>query len=217
MNQDAVRLGAIAAVVIAVLAVAGVLYQQSEAEKQRVEASQIDDTRLVRPHSHIQGPADAKVTVVEWLDPECESCRAMYPYVKQIQEEFGDQMRLVIRYMPYHKNSIYAAGTLEAAAEQGRYWEFLHLLLLNQPAWGNHHDPRPELIPELAEQMGLDMQAFQASLDVGAFRELVEIDKQDGVAVGVKGTPTFFVNGEMLLELDPEKLRDMIRAELDDA
>jgi len=215
MNKDVLRLGGIAAVLLLGLGIAAYFYQRSEAETQRQDAERAKtSSSLIRPHSHSQGPPNAPVTVVEFLDPECEACRAMHPLVKRIQSEYGDRMRLVIRYMPYHANSVLAAGALEAAAEQNRYWEFLEVLFLNQPAWGNHHKPRPELIPELAQQIGLDMDAYQRSIDAGAYRKWVEIDKQDGIALGVKGTPTFFVNGRMLERLGYENLKALIEEEL---
>src|SRR5690606_19588184 len=93
---------------------------------------------LVRPYSITQRPPSAPVTVVEFFDPECESCREMYPIVKQVQAEFGDRMRLVIRYMPLHQNSAYAASLLEAARDQNRYWEFLEIVLARQPEWASH-------------------------------------------------------------------------------
>ena len=216
MNKDVLRLVAIAVVLLGCLGVAIAFYQSGENEQRREQARRVFENQslLVRSHSPSQGPANAPVTLVEFLDPECESCRAMYPYVKQIQAEYGDRLRLVIRYMPYHKNSVYAVGALDAAAAQGRYWEFLEALFYNQPKWGNHHDPRPELIPQIAQQMGFDMQAFQKHLDAGAFRELVELDRQDGETVGVQGTPTFFVNGRKLETLGYEPLKALIEAEL---
>jgi protein-disulfide isomerase len=216
MNKDAKRLIVIGAVLLAGLAAAVAFYQSGQSDAKQAQAQKVFANRdiLIRSHSHSQGPKNAPVTVVEFLDPECESCRAMYPYVKRVQAEYGDRLRLVIRYMPYHKNSVYAAGALEAAAAQGRYWEFLELLFINQPAWGDHHDPHPEVIPELASQMGLDMKAFQEHLDAGAFRELVELDRKDGETVGVQGTPTFFVNGRKLETLGYEPLKELIESEL---
>jgi protein-disulfide isomerase len=216
MNRDVLRLVGIGMALLAGLGVAIGLYRSGEKQERQEQARKVFENQdlLIRAHSHSQGPADAEVTVVEFLDPECESCRLMYPYVKRIQAEYGDRLRLVIRYMPYHRNSVYAAGALEAAGAQGRYWDFLELLFINQPAWGDHQNPRPDLIPELARQMGLDMQAFQQHLDAGAFRQLVEIDRKDGETVGVKGTPTFFVNGRMLETLGYEPLKALIDEEL---
>jgi protein-disulfide isomerase len=169
---------------------------------------------LVRPHSHILGPADAKVTIVEFLDPECESCREVYPMVKHLLSQYGGRVRLVVRYMPFHPNSMYAAAALEAAAEQNKYWEMLETLFRHQPEWGGHHAPRPELIPEYAKQLGLDMDAWTKAVGKGEYKALVERDREDGKSLGVKGTPTFFVNGKMLDQLGYEPLMAMIEAEL---
>jgi protein-disulfide isomerase len=217
MKKDIVRLAGVAAALIALLVVAAAFYSRSQEKKQTDLAAQQprgDDSVFVRPHSRSLGPKDAKVTVVEFLDPECESCRAMYPIVKQLLAQYGGQVRLVVRYMPFHGNSLFAASALEAAGEQGRYWEMLETLFENQPRWGSHHQPRPELIPELAEQIGLDMEAFKRSLGNEAHRRVVEIDQADGRSLGVTGTPSFFVNGKRLETLGLEPLQQMIAQEL---
>jgi protein-disulfide isomerase len=169
---------------------------------------------LVRPHSPTLGPDDAKVTVVEFLDPECEACRAMYPIVKHVLGEFPDQVRLVVRYVPLHPNSIYAAGVLEAARAQGRYWEMLETLFQHQPEWGSHHAPRPELIPGYAEKLGLDMQALERSLEAREHERLVATDHADAKALGVTGTPSFFVNGQRLQRLGYPPLKALVEREL---
>ncbi|MBM3275948.1 MAG: thioredoxin domain-containing protein, partial [Candidatus Sericytochromatia bacterium] len=160
------------------------------------------------------GPRDAKVTIVEFLDPECESCRAMYPMVKNLLAQYEGRVQFVVRYMPLHPNSLYAAGVLEAAGEQGRYWEMLETLFRYQPDWGSHHHPRPELIPGYAREIGLDMQALERSLGVGTHRRIVEADHADGRTLGVTGTPTFFVNGRLVEWLGYQTLKSLIDAEL---
>ena len=217
MRRDAFRLAGIAAVLIVALVVAANYYlraQRLERAEQVAEQARIDDSIFVRPHSRSMGLQNAKVTVVEFLDPECESCRGIYPMVKQLIRQYGDRVRLVVRYMPLHPNSLYAAGALEAAGEQGRYWEMLEVLFQNQPHWGSHHAPRPELIPGYAQQLGLDMQAFDRSVSTGAHRTVVEIDHADGRSLGVTGTPTFFVNGRLLERLGYEPLKALIEEEL---
>ena len=217
MKKEVVRLGIIAAVALAALAGAAGYYMSGEETKKLAQqASQPPPapSNLVRPHSHILGPADAKVTIVEFLDPECESCRAMYPMVKQLMAEYTGKVRLVIRYMPFHPNSMYAASALEAAAEQGKYWEMLEVLFANQQQWGSHHAPKPELIPDYARQLGLDMAAFDRTVGSTGHKAMVQTDEADGKALGVTGTPTFFVNGRMLDRLGYEGLKAMIEAEL---
>jgi protein-disulfide isomerase len=217
MRKDILRLAGIAAVLIAALVAAAAysLRDQSRERAERVaEQARIDDSVFVRPHSHSMGPETAKVTVVEFLDPECESCRAMYPMVKHLLGQYGGRVRLVVRYMPLHPNSVYAAGALEAAGEQGRYWEMLEILFQHQPHWGSHHAPRPELIPGYARQIELDMAAFDRFLSAGSHRRLVEIDHADGRSLGVTGTPTFFVNGRLLEQLGYAPLKALIDEEL---
>jgi protein-disulfide isomerase len=223
MKSDVFKMGAVAAALVAVFAVVAFFYLRGE-EKQRVEQVAVqarvaekaptDDTVFVRPHSRSQGPRDAKVTVVEFLDPECESCRAIYPGVKHLLSQYEGRVRFILRYMPLHPNSVYAAGALEAAGKQGKYWEMLEIMFQHQPEWGSHHHPRPELIPGYAKQLGLDMQAFEQSLSDGAHHKIVEIDHTDGKTLGVTGTPTFFVNGRLLERLGYETLKALIDQEL---
>lgn len=217
MKKNAVLLAGIAILFIVAFGAAATLYLRSQraVHAERVaKESEIDAEIFVRPHSRTLGPENAKVTVIEFLDPECESCRAAYPMVKQLLSEYGDQVRLVIRYMPLHHNSMIAIGALEAAAAQGRYWEFLELLFQNQPLWGSHHAPRPELIPEFAKQLGLDMQAYERFMNAGGHKALVEIDKNDARRLGIRGTPTFFVNGKLLDQPGYEPLKALIDSEL---
>ena len=217
MKKDVQRLAIIAGVLVVGVGVGAALYSRSAKQEQvaRREATPAaPSSTLVRPHSHTLGPADAKVTVVEFLDPECESCREVYPMVKHVLQQYSGRVRLVVRYMPFHPNSMYAAAALEAAAEQNKYWEFLEELFRRQPEWGGHHSPRPELIPEYAKQLGLDMDAWNKAVGKGEYKALVEQDRQDGKSLGVTGTPTFFVNGKMLDQLGYEPLVAMIEAEL---
>ncbi len=171
--------------------------------------------RLVRDDSPTQGPSLAKVTIVEFLDPECESCRAMHPIVKRIQSDFAGKIRLVVRYMPFHTNSVYAATALEAAGRQGKYWEALELLFEHQPEWGSHHEPKPQLIPGYLKTLGLDMARFEQDLKDPALAAKIERDKQDGIFLGVRATPSLFVNGRPLLELGYGPLRELLIEELD--
>lgn len=217
MKKDVYRLASIAALLIIGLLVAATYYlrtQKNERADQVAQQSKANAAVFVRPHSRSFGPADAKVTIVEFLDPECESCRAMYPAVKKLLSQYGERVRLVIRYMPLHPNSSYATSALEAAGEQGRFAEMLETLFLNQPRWGSHHAPKPELIPEFAQQIGLDMEAFRRSLNSAAHKTVLETDLADGRSLGVTGTPTFFVNGRLLEPLGYEPLQKLIEEEL---
>src|SRR5690606_28131327 len=120
---------------------------------------------FVREYSPRFGSENAKVILTEFLDPECESCRAFYPVVKSLLSEFGDKVQLVVRYAPFHQNSRVAIKALEAARFQGKYWESLELLFFHQPQWGDHHNPRPELIFEFLSQLGLNMEQLKSDME----------------------------------------------------
>jgi protein-disulfide isomerase len=170
---------------------------------------------LVRPYSITLGPASAPVTMVEFFDPECEACRAMYPIVKQVMAEFDGQVRLVIRYMPLHQNSAYAATVLEAARAQNKYWEYLEVVMLRQPEWASHAAPRPDLLMTYAPMAGLDVEQLRLAMTDPEIKTRIQQDQADGLALGANRTPTFFINGTMLMQLGYAPLRAAIERELE--
>ena len=216
MNRDLLRLVGIAAILLIALLVAAGLYLRSQDRQQaeRVERAKAQPGVFERSHSPTLGPESAPVTLVEFMDPECESCRLMHPIVKRLLSEYPSELRHVVRYLPLQPNSMLAAGALHAAGQQGRYWDMLDVMFENQPVWGSHHAPRPDLIPTYAEEIGLDMEAFRQVLEGGAYRLVVDADQADGRTLGVRGTPTFFVNERRVSQLGYEPLKRMIEAEL---
>lgn len=168
---------------------------------------------FLRPHSPSFGNALARVTVTEWFDPECEACRMVHPFVKQIMKENANTVRFVLRYMPYHPNSMYAASVLEEARELGKFNEALDLLFEKQPEWGSHHDPRPDLIPGYLKAIGIPPEKLEREYVIKKHGEKIRIDESDGNALGVNGTPSFFVNGKPV-ELSEEALRSAIQSAL---
>lgn len=166
---------------------------------------------LVREDSPTLGPTDAPVTLVEFLDPECEACRAFYPIVKQVLADYDGQVRLVVRYVPGHGNSALAAVALEAARRQdeAKYWEMLELLFERQPQWGELEEPQSEAFLAAAADVGLDVGPIRTAM-AAADTSMVERDLADAIAVDVRGTPTFFVNGLRVTDMSPEGLRAAI-------
>lgn len=169
---------------------------------------------LVREDSPTLGPVDAPVTLVEFLDPECEACRAFYPIVKQVMSDYEGKVRLVVRYVPGHNNSALAAVALEAARKQDatKYWEMLELLFERQSEWGEQQDPQSQVFLDVAEAVGLDIGRIKAAMDAGD-TSMIERDLADAIAADVRGTPTFFVNGTLVTDMSPEGLG----AAIDDA
>lgn len=182
------------------------------ASNQQVEV--FDNAVLVRPDSPTLGPADAEVTLVEFLDPECESCRAMSASVKEMLDLYEGRIRLVVRYFPLHNNSVLAVATTEAAGLQGMYWEMQELLFEHQSEWGEQSTPQTDLFVQYAQELGLDISQFTTDLNRAEIQERIARDQADGEAVGIDGTPTFFVNGRRLEQLSRASLINAIDAEL---
>ncbi|MEH6387673.1 DsbA family protein [Pseudomonas profundi] len=167
---------------------------------------------LVRFHSPVLGPAQAPVTIVEFFDPSCEACRAFHPYVKQILAENPDNVRLVLRYVLFHRGSEKVVRMLEAAREQDLYVQVLDAVLEAQPGW--HDDPQVQAAWAAAERVGLDLEKARSDMLNPAVDAIIERDMQDVQAVGIRGTPTFFVNGRPLNEFGPGPLRQMVKSEV---
>ncbi|ARJ07611.1 hypothetical protein B5808_19710 (plasmid) [Cnuibacter physcomitrellae] len=157
--------------------------------------------QVTRENSHVlDSVPDAKVTLVEFLDFECEVCGAFYPYVEQLREQYAGQITFVTRYFPIpsHQNSMNAAVAVEAAAQQGMFEEMYQKMFQNQKAWGERQDSQAALFRTYAEALGLDMAAYDAAVADPQTQQRVQQDFDDGVALGVEGTPTFFLNGQKM-------------------
>ncbi len=157
-----------------------------------------DMSMLVREDSQKIEAVGSKITLVEFLDFECESCGAAYPSVKRILSEYEGKMTFVVRNFPLHKNSVLAAKSAEAAGEQGKFWEMYAKLFENQLEWGEKQTPQTELFRKYAQEIGLDMKAFDAVISSTKYEDKIARDQNDGRGVGVQGTPTFFLNGKIV-------------------
>jgi protein-disulfide isomerase len=174
--------------------------------------------RLVRSYSPILGREDAPVTIVEFFDPACEACRAFHPIVKQILAQYPDDVRVVMRYTPFHGDgSELAIKVLEAARLQDVFVPVLEALLENQPAWASHGAPAAERIMEIAGVAGLDTDAAANQIMSPSIVGVLNQDRADVEAVGIQGTPTFFVNGKPLPEFGAEQLLSLVQAEVEAA
>ena len=169
---------------------------------------------FIRDHSPQYGDDDAKVYLIEFLDPECESCRAFYPQVKALLKEFDGKVKLIVRYAAFHRNSKFAIRALEASRKQGKYWEALELLFKRQPSWGDHHNPQPELIFTILPGIGVDIDKLKADMKDPKLDEIIIQDASDLRQLKVRGTPTFFVNGKPLDRFGIEALREAIQREV---
>ncbi|MFF8835155.1 DsbA family protein [Streptomyces sp. NPDC015130] len=175
------------------------------------------DARVVRDSSHrLTDPAKSRVTVVEFLDFECEGCGAFHPVMDRLKKEYGDRVTFVARYfpMPGHRNSGSAARAAEAAAQQGRFREMHDKLFTTQREWGEAQESKDAVFREFARQLGLDMKRYDTDVASSRTAERVALDQRDGVALGVQGTPTFFVDGEKASPRSYEDFKALIEQRL---
>ncbi|MGE1155201.1 DsbA family protein [Pseudomonas kitaguniensis] len=170
---------------------------------------------LVRFNAPSFGPADAPVTIVEFFDPSCESCRAFYPIVKKMMSQHPNDVRLVLRYVRLHVGSEEAIRLLEASRKQGVFVPVLEAVLAAQPQW--HDDAKASAAWEAAAQAGLDVSKARQEMMSPEITATIERDAADAKTVGVKGTPTFFVNGKPLTNFGAQQLYDLIWSEINQA
>lgn len=148
----------------------------------------------------VKGNKEGTVTLVEYLDFECEACGAYYPVVKRLSEEYKDRVKFVVRYFPLpgHQNSMTSASAVEAAGKQGKYWEMHDIVFENQRDWGEKQNATPEIFEGYAKQLGLNFTKFQQDVTSQEVKNRIERDKNTGTKLGIQGTPTFFLNGKKI-------------------
>ncbi len=189
----------------------GSWYVARQREAEQAEAAraalQAQPEALIRPYSPILGPADAPVSLVEFFDPSCEACRAFHPVVNELRREYPVQLRVVLRYTPFHEGSDEAVRILEVARRQNLFEPVLDILFDQQPAWALHGQPRMDLAWKMAGEAGLDLSRAESERLHPEITGVLNQDMADVQAMQIKGTPTFFVNGERLSELSIANLR----------
>ncbi|WP_404352338.1 DsbA family protein [Phycicoccus jejuensis] len=217
MNRRAIASGVVVAVVIAVVAILTAIARPSapEARPQAEASSPAAPELVVREDSHRLSKAPAGSPVfVEFLDLECEACRAAYPLVEKLRKDYEGRVEFVIRYFPIdsHANAMNAAVAVEAAARQGKLEEMYSRMYETQAEWGEQESSQAPLFRTFAEDLGLDLSRFDSDVSSADVKARVEKDRQDGLALGVQGTPTFFLDGQMIQPNSEEGLRQLLDA-----
>ena len=174
---------------------------------------------VVRQDSHVLDEAgEGAPVLVEFLDFECEGCKAAYPVVEELRAEYADTVTFVHRYFPLpgHPNSMTAAVAVEAAGQQGQYEAMYQQMFDTQEQWSHTTEDRSPVFRGYAEDLGLDMAAYDAAVADPATRDRVELDVADGTALGVAGTPTFYLDGEPLTVNSLEEFTAAVEAATQD-
>lgn len=169
---------------------------------------------FIRPHSPIYGNENAKTYIIEFFDPACETCKDFHPFVKNIMKKHPNDLKLVLRYAPFHKDSYYVVAMLEAARLQGKYDETLNVLFKYQDKWASHHSPDIAKIWAFLPEAGVDVEKIRDDMKKPEIDALIRQDMADVKTLGVTKTPQFFVNGKPLLKFGYRELQELIESEL---
>ncbi|MBI2064731.1 MAG: thioredoxin domain-containing protein [Candidatus Yanofskybacteria bacterium] len=143
---------------------------------------------------------NGKAVLVEFSDFQCPACRAYYPLVAELRKEFSANLTVVYKNFPLkniHKNAELASRAGEAAKLQGKFNEIEEILFAKQDEWANSGQAL-SLFRSYAEDLGLDMERFALDIDSSSVKDKVNADYQEGISLGVSGTPTFFLNGKKI-------------------
>lgn len=213
MKYKFVVFGVSCLVLIGLFVFAASSYKGRQTEKYGFMARENAAT-FVRDHSQTLGSDQAKVYLVEFMDPACETCASFAPLVKQIMSAFPDKIRLVLRYAPFHQGADYFVKILEAARKQGKYWETLDVMYQSQQYWASHHNPQPQLIWQFLPAAGLDLDLLRRDMNDPAIARLIEQDLADAKALDVRKTPGFFVNGKPLQTFGAQQLMQLVQTEV---
>lgn len=192
-------------------ALASSYYKKQQVEEYGVMAEKNAST-FVRDHSQTLGSDDAKVQLVEFMDPACETCAAFSPFIKEMMDAYPGKIKLVLRYAPFHDGADDYVKILEAAKKQGKYWEALDIMFKSQPYWASHSNPQPARIWEFLPMAGLDITRIKKDMKDPAIVKIIEQDLADARALDVRKTPGFFVNGKPLQDFGYEQLIQLVRS-----
>lgn len=192
----------------------GYFYKNNETQKEELVTLKNSEL-LVREHSIKFGDNKKNISVVEFLDPECESCALFHPIMRKLYKEYHEDIQLVVKYIPNHQNSKFAIKILEASRVQNKYEEVLDVIFEKQPLWAQHNNEKPELLWEfLAQIPQLDINKLKEDSNNPEIDKIIDTDKQDADKLNVRGTPVVFVNEKKLGVLSPKDLFDLVESEI---
>ncbi|RQW26626.1 disulfide bond formation protein DsbA [Rhodobacteraceae bacterium CH30] len=205
----------LASVLLALLAFFGAarFYQSQQAENMAAQGS-VNSEQLVRAHAPVLGPADAKVTIVEFTDPACETCAAFSPLAKGMVEQYPGQVKVVIRYAALHHGADQIVRMLEAARLQKPYWPLLETLYQNQAYWAQNHQADANKVAAIFMHEGVDMTRLAQDMNSPAINAIVQQDEADRQALKVDMTPGLFVNGKPLTEFGVGQFKALVAGEV---
>ena len=200
----------VAAIGLLLVFVLGALFYSSQKQETANQLTESNRTALNRMHSFTEGKSDAPVVIVEFFDPACGTCRDFYPLVKKIMADNPDQIRIVLRYAPFHPGSDQVVAMLEGARHQGKFLPALEALFANQDMWTRNHVANPEAAWHFLGRLGLDMNQMNKDMGSAETARVITQDIADTKTLNVTMTPGFFVNGKPLPSFGIKQLQALV-------
>ncbi len=189
-------------------------YKQSQTQKS-VNLLKEQSSLFQRPYSVVVGNANAKVQLVEFFDPACETCALLHPYIKDMIKKYDGKVKLVLRYAAFHKNSDQAVKMLEGARKQNKFNDVLELMFATQKYWTQHHEVKPKILWNILLKADiLDMKKLATFMDEGKHDYVIAQDLSDAKSLNVTKTPGFIVNGMPLQKFGLDNLKQLIQSQI---
>jgi protein-disulfide isomerase len=190
----------------------------SESRKETTTSRKIDNPKIVQADDHIRGKLDSTVYMFTYGDFECPACNAWEPEVQKITEEYKDRVAFIFRHFPLtdkHINAFAAARASEAAAKQGKFWEMHDLLYEKWSEWQGDNKSAQGKFEGYAAELNLDLDKFKEDYKSEEVADRVNSDLASASVMGATGTPTFFINGEIIDVGSVSEGREALRRALD--
>lgn len=200
-----------AVVALLILGFAGgaFFYKKQQAE-QAAQLAAKNIAALVRADAPTFGNPNAPVHIVEFFDPACGTCREFYPLVKAMMTAHPDQIRLTLRYAPFHPGSESVVKVLEASRKQGKFEPTLEALFNTQDKWVQNHTANVQLIGPVLGTLGMDLARLQNDANAPEVGSMIARDLADAKTMNVTMTPEYFVNGKPLPSFGFEQLKALV-------
>jgi protein-disulfide isomerase len=215
MNQKSLFM-TFAGLFLLVFGLATFFYQKNQTSSKSAYVDR-HQAALERQSAPVKGPADARVTIVEFFDPACGTCRDFYPLLQQFIEQYPGKVRVMLRYAPLHPGSDQVVKMLEAAHRQDRFWQALELLFNNQQRWIINHTSQPMSARTVLNALDLDQEKLTSDAAGADIARIVEQDMRDAQVLNVRATPEFFVNGRPMPSFGYEQLSQLVAEAVDEA
>ena len=209
MNRKTIFMS-VAGVLLLAFGMATMIFQNYQSTLHSGVAGQ-NQAVVQRQGAPVKGPADARVTIVEFFDPACGTCRDFYPYLQQFIDQYPGKVKVMLRYAPLHPGSDQVVKMLEAAHLQGKFWQALELLFFSQDRWIINHTSQPMRALTLLNSLDIDQEKLVTDMNSPEIARIIQKDLQDSQTLNVRATPEYFVNGRPMPGFGYQQLSQLVK------